>query len=118
MARLIRIFMIALVAGFLHVSSADALGTGDRVKVKWQGKYYPAKILRSSDAQFRIRYIGYDSSWDEWVTPTRMRIQVYWKGKWYKAKARKVSGSRVYIHYTGYDNSWDEWVTLDRIRSR
>lgn len=111
----------ALVAAvFLLLASAapaHALGVGDRVKVSWKGQWYDAQIIGQQDATFRITYIGYDSSWDEWVTPARMRIQVLWKGKWYNAQALETSGSRVRVHYTGYDSSWDEWVTLDRIRS-
>ena len=102
----------------LAFSSAFALGVGDSVKVNWKGKYYAAKIISQSDGHFRIHYKGYDSSWDEWVTASRMRIQVSWKGRWYPAKALETSGSRVRIHYKNYDSSWDEWVTLNRIRSR
>ncbi len=102
----------------LIAHSVMALGINDPVQVSWKGKYYPAHIIQQQDANFRIHYDGYDSSWDEWVSPKRMRIEVLWKGKWYPAKTLETSGSRVRIHYTGYDSSWDEWVTLDRIRSR
>ncbi len=112
-----RITLLAVVILlFASIPSAYAIGLGDSVYVSWKGKWYAAQIIQQQDANFRIHYTGYDSSWDEWVTLDRIRIQVYWKGKWYPAVALSTSGSRVRIHYTGYDSSWDEWVTLNRIR--
>ena len=107
--------MLALIV--LSTASAYAIGLGDQVMVSWKGKWYPSVIIQQSDANFRIHYLGYDNSWDEWVTLGRIRFQVSWKGQWYPATALESSGSRVRIHYTGYDSSWDEWVTLDRIRA-
>ena len=116
MKNIIKLFCVTTL--LLAFSSAFALGVGDSVKVRWQGKYYAAKIISQDDANFRIHYKGYNNSWDEWVSPSRMRIQVRWKNKWYHANALRTSGSRVRIHYKGYGSNWDEWVTLDRIRSR
>lgn len=46
---------------------------GDRVEVKWKGRWYPARIQRVNGDNYYIRYDGYDSSWDEWVGPDRVR---------------------------------------------
>lgn len=46
---------------------------GAPVSVEWKGSWYPAKILRIENGQYLIHYDGYDSSWDEWVTPNRVR---------------------------------------------
>ncbi len=110
--------LAVIVILFSSITCAFALGAGDSAVVNWKGSYYNATILKQNAANSFIRYTGYDSSWDEWVTPKRMRIQVLWKGKWYDARALDVSGSRVFITYKGYGSEWDEWVKLDRIRSR
>ncbi|HLJ12559.1 MAG TPA: BON domain-containing protein [Planctomycetaceae bacterium] len=47
----------------------------ERVKVEWQGTWYPAKILETNESEFLIRYDGYDNSWDEWITRDRIRFR-------------------------------------------
>ena len=44
------------------------------VKVEWQGEWYPAVVLETKDGKYRIHYVGYDSSWDEWVGKDRIRF--------------------------------------------
>ncbi|MBU41725.1 MAG: hypothetical protein CMN76_00780 [Spirochaetaceae bacterium] len=48
---------------------------GDRVKVKWQGKWYPSEILKVKPdcSQYYIHYIDWSDSWDEWVSPDRIQ---------------------------------------------
>ncbi|MBN1411813.1 MAG: caspase family protein [Spirochaetales bacterium] len=46
-----------------------------KVMVEWEGKWYPAVILKKENGRFFIHYIGYDSSWDEWVTEERIKEQ-------------------------------------------
>lgn len=47
---------------------------GLAVSVEWQGQWYPGHVVDGprSDGQCYITYDGYDSSWDEWVTPSRL----------------------------------------------
>jgi len=49
--------------------------TGSLVDVEWQGGWYPAQILESSENSFRVHYESYDSSWDEWVDGSRIRAR-------------------------------------------
>lgn len=50
-------------------------GKGDAVEVNWKGQWYPARVLKVGNGQWRIRYDGYSSSWDEWVGPDRIRFR-------------------------------------------
>jgi len=88
--------------------------------VEWQKAWWPAVVLKTEKDKHRIHYVGYDSSWDEWVGPDRIRFpkpaQVEWGGKWWPAIVQKIEGEKFFIHYINYDNSWDEWVGKDRIR--
>jgi hypothetical protein len=43
------------------------------VEVEWSGEWYKAKILEQKDGRYYISYVGYSSSWDEWVGPERVR---------------------------------------------
>ena len=47
--------------------------TGEKVDVEWQGRWYPALVLKRSGSRALIHYEGYDATWDEWVGPERMR---------------------------------------------
>jgi hypothetical protein len=47
--------------------------------VEWQGAWFPAKLLKKTAAdggelRYRIHYLGYDDSWDEWVESNRLRF--------------------------------------------
>ena len=46
---------------------------GARVEVSWEGKWYPAEILKVDLGVHLIHYIGYDDGWDEWVSAKRIR---------------------------------------------
>ncbi|MDQ7778777.1 MAG: Tudor-knot domain-containing protein, partial [Planctomycetota bacterium] len=46
---------------------------GSEVEVEWHGKWYPAEVLKVDRGVHLIHYTGYDSSWDEWVSPKRIR---------------------------------------------
>lgn len=52
---------------------AGGYGAGDAVQILWEGQWYPGKILEADGARYKIRYDGYDASWDEWVTTDRLR---------------------------------------------
>lgn len=47
--------------------------TGASVDVKWQGKWYPAKIVRNVKNIYYIHYDDYDDLWDEWTGADRIR---------------------------------------------
>jgi hypothetical protein len=46
--------------------------------VEWRGAWYPATVLELSlkegKPRYRIHYLGYDASWDEWVGSERIRL--------------------------------------------
>lgn len=133
----LRFWVLALVlawaASVLSPSNtARAAGweVGDRVEVRWKGKWYPARILEFHRGQYKVHYRGYESSWDEWVAVNRIRpaagapqwragdrVQVSWKGAWYKARILEYAGGKYKVHYAGYDSSWDEWVRPKRIQA-
>jgi hypothetical protein len=48
---------------------------GSQVQVIWNGRPYPARVLKQEDGFHWITYTGYDSSWDEWVMEDRIRAQ-------------------------------------------
>jgi hypothetical protein len=77
------------VAGHFHrVVYPDHLGRGaewllsdqivadpkSAVEVQWQGQWYPATVLKTEGGRYSIHYLGYDDSWDEWVTRERIRF--------------------------------------------
>jgi len=103
---------------------------GDRVEVEWQGKWYRAQINEAVADRFKVHYIGFAASWDEWVGPDRVRpfqpkhldqgtaIDVRWSrdGKWYPAKVVRSWYGLTFIHYEGFSSEWDEWVNSDAVR--
>lgn len=44
------------------------------VMVEWNGKWYPAHILKTEGEKYYIHYAGYDESWDEWVGKDRIKF--------------------------------------------
>lgn len=43
------------------------------VEVEWRGRWWPAQVVRREGESTCIHYVGYDSSWDECVPPSRVR---------------------------------------------
>jgi hypothetical protein len=113
-----------------------ALGTikppaGNRVEAKYQGEWYPARIVEASNGRVKIHWIdiGYDTaSSDEWRSSKDVReiklarypvgapVEIEYSGEWYPARVMKVKGGIHFVHYDGYNSSWDEWVPSKRIR--
>lgn len=121
---------------------------GDRVKVVWGGKLWPATILSNpSPGRYRVHYDGWSSSWDETVSADRVRgtvgsappptasavsspppaggykvgdkVMVLWSGKvWPATIIGAPGGDRYKVHYDGWSASWDETVTSARIKGR
>jgi hypothetical protein len=44
-----------------------------RVEVEWGGTWWPAEVLKTEAGRSYIRYVGWDDSWNEWVTRDRVR---------------------------------------------
>ncbi len=93
---------------------------GTSLNVLWNGKAYPAKVLKQEDGFHLIRYDGYDASWDEWIMEDRVAkadtVLVEWQGKWYPARILKNESGRFFVHYDGFGDEWNEWVTQARIK--
>lgn len=110
---------------------------GQPVEIFWGSDWWPGRVLEGPrpDNTCYITYDGYDSSWDEWVTPDRLRrvaggappsglcsvgapVQIEWNGSWYPGHV--LDGPRpdgtCYITYDGYASSWDEWVVPGRLQ--
>lgn len=61
-------------ASALLSEATQAYGVGAAVDVLWNGRWYPARVLRVSGAhQWLITYDGHSSSWDEVVGVDRIR---------------------------------------------
>ncbi len=45
---------------------------GAKAKVLWNGTWYDATVIEQKNATYKIRYDGYDASWDEWVESERI----------------------------------------------
>ena len=51
-----------------------AYNVGDKVLVSWKGTFCKAEVLRvEADGKYKIRYDGYDATWDEVVAMDRMK---------------------------------------------
>jgi len=46
---------------------------GEQVKVEWKGEWWDALIREVTGQQYLIHYVGFDSSWDEWVGTERIQ---------------------------------------------
>ena len=57
---------------------APQYAAGARVEVNWQGKWYPARVLKVEHGVHLIHYVGYDDGWDEWVGANRIRKPGSW----------------------------------------
>jgi hypothetical protein len=43
------------------------------IEVEWQGRWYPATVVKIEGAKTHIHYVGFPDSEDEWVTKERIR---------------------------------------------
>ena len=46
---------------------------GEQVKVEWKGEWWDGVIREVAGKQYLIHYVGFESSWDEWVGPERIQ---------------------------------------------
>lgn len=51
----------------------DGRSAGDPVDVEWHGSWYPAVLLERRAEGWLVHYEGYDESYDEVATPSRIR---------------------------------------------
>lgn len=49
------------------------LKVGQSVEVLWEGKWWPANVLKREDDKAFVKYDGYGDEWNEWVGPDRLR---------------------------------------------
>ncbi|OUL31688.1 hypothetical protein BV378_01560 [Nostoc sp. RF31YmG] len=104
----------------------------------WDGDeedWYQATIEKIQEDQFFVHYLGYGSTYDEWVGEDEIRIREHgasddngfavsqkvkvWdedNEDWYSASIEKIQGQQYYVHYLDYDSSYDEWVDAEEIR--
>lgn len=54
-------------------AGAATLVSGTKVKVSYEGDYYPATILKVNEGKYLIHYEGYQASDDEWVDRSRIK---------------------------------------------
>jgi hypothetical protein len=45
-----------------------------QIKVEWNGSWWDALIREIDGGKYLIHYVGFDSSWDEWVDTSRMKV--------------------------------------------
>lgn len=110
-------------------ASGAAWKVGDRVEAKSYGSWYPASVIEVRENEWKVRYDGYGSSSDEWLTADKVRAlrKGSWKvgdrvealsyGKWYPSTIVEAEESRWKVKYDGYSDSSNEWVLLDRVRA-
>lgn len=101
---------------------------GRNVVVFADDKWWAAQIIDLRGDQFKVRYYGYTSEFDQWVSGEQIRqlgrprypigatVEVQRKQRWYTAT---ILDERAGIHYVAYEDKsaeWNEWVGSRRIR--
>ena len=51
----------------------EFLFAGQQVKVEWNGSWWDALVREIDGEKYLIHYVGFDSSWDEWVHSNRIK---------------------------------------------
>lgn len=93
-------------------TSASAHRVGEAVEVIWQGKWYDASIIEARHGLYKIHYTGWDTSWDEWVEPSRIRVEapafcggeqveVLHRGQWVPGSVLTANGPTVVVQIAG-----------------
>ncbi|MGC4119839.1 MAG: DUF1566 domain-containing protein [Myxococcales bacterium] len=85
----------AAVLGLLILAAPEATAApakvGDRLSVEWKGDWFAAQVLAVDGDKVRVRYDGYDESWDEWVGPERYKAPATAAGPGTKAEPREAA---------------------------
>ncbi|HPH02775.1 MAG TPA: agenet domain-containing protein [Spirochaetota bacterium] len=120
-------------ANLASAAAKDAPTVGKRVKVRYQGQVYNARITSADKDRFRIHWLGFRDYPDEWVAASDVvfpetatqpvdgfdkgaAVEVLWKKRWYPATVLERNQTMYSIQYTGYGSEWNEWVSSKRIR--
>jgi hypothetical protein len=72
------VIMLLLILSVSTSSSAQSDRTwkvGDKVEVKWNGRFYPATVNEVNAGKYKISYDGYGRNWDEWVPSASIRAR-------------------------------------------
>ena len=56
-----------------HPFNEPSFAAGQQVKVEWNGGWWDALIREIHGGKYFIHYVGFDSSWDEWVDDSRIK---------------------------------------------
>ena len=56
-----------------HPFNEPKFTSGQQIRVEWGGQWWDGLIKEISDDKYHVHYIGFDSSWDEWVDESRLR---------------------------------------------
>lgn len=56
-----------------HPFNEPSFSAGQQVKVEWNGSWWDALIREIHGGKYFIHYVGFDSSWDEWVDDSRIK---------------------------------------------
>ena len=56
-----------------HPFNKPNYSSGQQVKVEWKGSWWDGLIREVQGDNYLIHYIGFDSSWDEWVDDSRLQ---------------------------------------------
>jgi hypothetical protein len=51
----------------------NAFFVGQQVKVEWDGSWWDSMIKEIDGGKYLIQYVGFDSSWNEWVDSNRIK---------------------------------------------
>jgi hypothetical protein len=101
---------------------------GRNVVVRSEGAWFAAQVIGVRGDELKVRYYGYDSDDDEWVSPEQVRtpgrprypvgatVEVEWKRRWHLATVLDERAGVHQIAYEGYGAEWNEWVSSRRIR--
>jgi hypothetical protein len=72
-----RAFAVMFALGLFVPACRDHYRIGEYVWVEWEGRDYPAYIIeQKGKSKLRVHFDGYDSRWDEDVTPERIKGKV------------------------------------------
>ncbi|DAC54675.1 MAG TPA: hypothetical protein HA359_01845 [Candidatus Poseidoniaceae archaeon] len=56
-----------------HPFNKSDYAAGQQVKVEWKGSWWDGLIREVKGDNYLIHYVGFDSSWDEWVDDSRLQ---------------------------------------------
>ena len=58
-----------------YVDASTHLAPGYRLQVEWEGKWYDGQVLAvNADGTVKIHYVGYETSWDETLSRSRLYL--------------------------------------------